>query len=65
MKSTLIEIEDLNNIIKIRELVKNYPNDMELGDKVRALIIKSKKTENNNESRNPIRDEKVYKWICK
>ena len=46
MKSTLIEIEDLNNIIKIRELVKNYPNDMELGDKVRALIIKSRKNKN-------------------
>ncbi len=64
MKSTLIEIEDLDNIIKIRELVKNYPNDMELGGKVRALIIKSKKTENNNnKSINPIRDEKVYKWM--
>ena len=65
MKLTSVGWKNLEDIVKIKALVKNYPNDMELGAKVRALIIKSKKTENNNESRNPIRDEKVYKWICK
>ena len=37
-KSTLIKPKDLNNILKIKELVKEYPNDMELGSKVRALL---------------------------
>ena len=41
-KSTLIEKKDLDNILKIRELVKDYPNDMELGGKVRALLWESK-----------------------
>ena len=41
-KSTLIEKRDLDNILKIRELVKDYPNDMELGGKVRALLWESK-----------------------
>ena len=41
-KSTLIKEKDLDNILKIRELVKDYPNDMELGGKVRALLWESK-----------------------
>ena len=41
-KSTLIEKKDLDNILKIRELVKDYPNDMELGGKVWALLWESK-----------------------
>ena len=41
-KSTLIEKKDLDNILKIRELVKDYPNDMELGGKVRQLLWKPK-----------------------
>ena len=35
MKSTLIKG---SLILKIRELVKEYPNDMELGGKVRELF---------------------------
>ena len=38
-KSRLIEKRDLDNILKIRELVKDYPNDMELGGKVRELFL--------------------------
>lgn len=38
MKSTLINSTDLNNILKIKELVQDYPNDMELGGKVRELL---------------------------
>ena len=30
-------MKDLDNILKIRELIKEYPNDMELGGKVRQL----------------------------
>ena len=41
-KSRLIEKRDLDNILKIRELVKDYPNDMELGGKVRALLWEPK-----------------------
>ena len=37
-KSRLIEKRDLDNILKIRELVKEYPNDMEFGSKVRELF---------------------------
>ena len=40
-KSTLIKPKDLNNILKIKELVKEYPNDMELGSRVRALLWES------------------------
>ena len=40
-KSRLIEKRDLDNILKIRELVKEYPNDMELGSRVRALLWES------------------------
>ena len=42
MKSTLINSTDLNNILKIKELIKEYPNDMELGGKVRQLLYKPK-----------------------
>ena len=42
MKSTLINSTDLNNILKIKELIKEYPNDMELGGKVRQLLWKPK-----------------------
>ena len=41
-KSTLIKEKDLNNILKIKELVKEYPNDMELGGKVRELFWERK-----------------------
>ena len=41
MKSRLINSIDLNNILKIKELVKEYPNDMELGSRVRALLWES------------------------
>ena len=41
-KSRLIEKRDLDNILKIRELVKEYPNDMELGSRVRALFWERK-----------------------
>ena len=41
-KSTLINYKDLNNILKIKELVKDYPNDMELGGKVRELLWEPK-----------------------
>ena len=37
-KSTLIVKEDLNNILKIKELVKDYLNDMELGGLIRQVI---------------------------
>jgi hypothetical protein len=38
MKSTLIEKHDLDRYLNIRELVKQYPNDMEFGSKVRELF---------------------------
>ena len=38
MKSTLTNSTDLNTLSKIRELVQDYPNDMELGGKVRELL---------------------------
>jgi hypothetical protein len=38
MKSTLIKGHDLDRYLKIRELVKDYSNDMELGGKVRELF---------------------------
>ena len=41
-KSTLIKEKDLDNILKIRELVNDYPNDMELGGKVRELFWEPK-----------------------
>ena len=41
MKSTLIEKHDLDNIIKIRRIVKSTPNDMQLGKSIRSLIIDS------------------------
>jgi len=37
-KSTLIEGHELGRYLEIRELVKEYPNDMELGGKVRELF---------------------------
>ena len=37
-KSTLIQRHELDRYLKIRELVKEYPNDMELGGKVRELF---------------------------
>ena len=46
MKLTSIGWKNLEDIVKIKALVKNYPNDMELGAKVRALIIKSRKNKN-------------------
>ena len=42
MKSTLTNSTDLNTLSKIRELVQDYPNDMELGGKVRQLLWKPK-----------------------
>ena len=41
-KSSLIEGHELGRYIEIRELVKEYPNDMELGGKVRALFWERK-----------------------
>ena len=38
MKSKLIVEKDLDRYLKIRELVKDYPNDMEFGSKVRELF---------------------------
>ena len=38
MKSTLIKGHELDRYLKIRELVEKYPNDMELGGKVRELF---------------------------
>ena len=40
-ESTLIEKHDLDNIIKIRRIVKSTPNDMQLGKSIRSLIIDS------------------------
>ena len=37
-KSTFIEGHELGRYLKIRELVEKYPNDMELGGKVRELF---------------------------
>ena len=42
MRSTLIKEKDLDNILKIKELVNDYPNDMELGGKVRELFWERK-----------------------
>jgi len=41
-KSTLIESYELDRYLKIRELVEKYPNDMELGGKVRELFWESR-----------------------
>jgi len=38
MKSTLIKGHEIGRYLKIREMVKTYPNDMELGGEVRALF---------------------------
>ena len=38
-KSTLIKGHELGRYLKIRELVKEYPNDMEFGSKVRELFL--------------------------
>ena len=38
-KSTLIQGHELGRYLEIRELVKEYPNDMELGGKVRELFL--------------------------
>lgn len=38
MKTTLIKGRELARYLKIRELVEKYPNDMELGGKVRELF---------------------------
>ena len=46
MKLTSVGWKNLEDIARIKALVKNYPNDMELGAKVRALIIKSRKNKN-------------------
>ena len=37
-KSTLIESHELGRYLEIRELIKEYPNDMELGGKIRELF---------------------------
>ena len=37
-KSTLIKSHELDRYLEIRELVKEYPNDMELGGKIRELF---------------------------
>jgi hypothetical protein len=42
LKSTLIKGHELGRYLKIRELVKEYSNDMELGGKVRELFWKSR-----------------------
>ena len=42
MKKILTKDDEKNRYLKIREMVKTYPNDMELGGKVRALFWKSK-----------------------
>ena len=41
-KSTLIESNELGRYLEIKEMVKEYPNDMELGGKVRALFWERK-----------------------
>jgi len=41
-KSRLIEGHELGRYLEIRELVKEYPNDVELGGKVRALFWERK-----------------------
>ena len=41
-KSTLIKSHELDRYLEIRELVKEYPNDMELGGKIRALFWERK-----------------------
>ena len=42
MKLTSVGWKNLEDIVKIKALVKNYPNDMELGGKVRALFWERK-----------------------
>ena len=49
MNSTLIEKHDLNNIIKIRRIVKSTPNDMQLGKSIRSLIIDSTNVDSTND----------------
>ena len=38
MKKILTKDDEKNRYLKIREMVKTYPNDMELGGKVRELF---------------------------
>jgi|TARA_B110001454_G_C12484716_1_gene335865 hypothetical protein len=38
MKKMLTKDDEKNRYLKIRELVEDVPNDMELGGKVRALF---------------------------
>ena len=51
-ESTLIEKHDLDNIIKIRRIVKSTPNDMQLGKSIRSLIIDSANVDSTNDSIN-------------
>ena len=37
-KSTLINGFELDRYLEIREMIKEYPNDMELGGKIRELV---------------------------
>ena len=49
-KSTLINGFELDRYLEIRELSKKYPNDMELGGKIRSLF---------NETRDKKEDEAI------
>jgi len=49
-KSTLINGFELDRYLEIRELIKKYPNDMELGGKIRSLF---------NETRDKKEDEAI------
>ena len=60
-KSTLIEGYELDRYLEIRELVKEYPNDMELGGKVRELFWERKPHYPSKETMDSWKDRHIVK----
>ena len=47
-KSTLINGFELDRYLEIREMIKEYPNDMELGGKIRSLFKETRDKKEDN-----------------
>ena len=67
-KSTLIEKKDLDDIIKIREFVKKYSNDYQLGKAIRELYISEDVCSHGNSINSGCNecdeDEHREIWVC-
>jgi hypothetical protein len=60
-KSTLIQGHELGRYLEIRELVKEYPNDTELGGKVRELFWERKPHYPSKETMDSWKDRHIVK----